>query len=136
MSTLFYLGFLGSRFFWMEKMTPSLLSWERILIYSQDLPDAYFPFICENFSRKKLFWSICYDIDLATVFRTKRHILEAISSPNMTLVTSHVMPNILFWKGSIHKEAWKGSSPKDIIVFSPSNVKYFKFLWGSDHKIG
>ena len=44
-------------------------------------------------------WWSCNDIDVATIFKIKRNIFETISSQNMTLVTSHVIPNIYFWKG-------------------------------------
>ena len=77
------------------------------------------------------FWWRCYDIDViymyidVTIFKTKGNIFETMSSQNMTLVASHVIPNIFFGKESIHKR--KGSSPKDSRVFSLSNVKYFKF---------
>ena len=55
------------------------------------------------------FWWSCYDIDViyiyvdVTIFKTKGNIFETMSSYDMTLVTSHVIPNVFFGKGSLHK---------------------------------
>ena len=88
-----------------------------------------FHLFVKMFPEKKTFGGVAMTLMLLQYLKTKGHILETKSSPNMTFVTSHVIPNIFFG-------TCKGSSPKEIIVFSPSNVKYFKCLWWIDHKNG
>ena len=91
-------GFFRPKIFLGGKNDPSMLPWERIIVYSCNLADVYVSFIHFIFN----FWWSCNAIDV-TIFKTKRNLFETMSSQNMSLVTSHGIPNIFFGKESIHK---------------------------------
>ena len=63
----------------------------------------YSSFICKHYSRKKTFGGVAMVIILSQYLKLRETYWKITPSQDMTLVTSHVVPNIFFGKGSIHK---------------------------------
>ena len=59
--------------------------------------------ICKHFSRNKTFDEVAMTSMLPQYLRLKETYWKMTSLQNINLVTSHVIPNIFFGKGSIHK---------------------------------